>query len=81
MNHKSLRAMVEALNSSGMTYTEIARRCDAAVSSVIRWRDGEQRPSGEHLFALLDLADERRRALRKTLRMDGNVANTQREMR
>lgn len=69
MTYESLRNLIDALRESGMTYTAIGAECGADRTSVMRWREGEQRPSGEHLFALIEVAEERIRNGRKALKL------------
>ena len=43
---------------SGLTWAEIARRIGTYPHTLWRWRNLGVRPSGEHMMALLELADE-----------------------
>lgn len=45
-------------NESGLTWAEIARRIGTYPHTLWRWRNTGVRPSGEHMMALLELADE-----------------------
>lgn len=69
MRTESLRRLVDELRATGMTYTEIGRECGADRTSVMRWREGEQRPSGEHLFSLLEVAEARIQYCRKAVKI------------
>ena len=42
---------------SGLSWAEIARRLGVDRETVRRWRKKGVHPTGEHLMALLDLAD------------------------
>ena len=43
---------------SGLTWAEIARRIGTYPHTIWRWRNLGVQPSGEHMMALLELADE-----------------------
>ena len=42
---------------SGLSWAELHRRLGVDAETVRRWRDKGVRPTGEHLMALLALAD------------------------
>ena len=49
--------LVRFKEESGMPWAEIHRRLGVDAETVRRWRDRGVRPTGEHLLALLALAD------------------------
>ena len=51
------RRLVRFQQESGLPWAEIARRLGTYPHTVWRWKEGQGRPNGEHLMALLKLAD------------------------
>ena len=49
--------LVRFREESGLSWAELNRRLGTDPETVRRWRDKGVRPTGEHLIALLALAD------------------------